>query len=208
MFTKLSTSQPIPIGLVLAMAFLLVLGSNRLDQRHLSTIQTTLNSVYKDRVVVQDIIYQLTSIVHAKELRVLQPGNFKNSASENQKIKVLLTDFEATELTSKESKLLDELKVQFSTLRELENTMAITAAETSDNTTRLAGHTFEQIQEKLDGLSQIQLQQSGQLTQLSNKSFFMHNLLSKLEVAFLVIIGIALMALIIYPLRRNSRTTL
>lgn len=204
---RLSTSQPIPIGLVLAMAFLLVLGSNRLDQRHLSTIQTTLNSVYKDRVVVQDIIYQLTSIVHTKELRILHLGNLKNSASENQKIKVLLSDFEATELTSKESKLLDELKVQFSTLRELENTMAITAAETSDNTTRLAGHTFEQIQEKLDGLSQIQLQQSGQLTQLSNKSFLMHNLFSKLEVAFLVIIGIALMALIVYPLRGNSHTT-
>mgnify|MGYP000262379828 CR=1 FL=1 len=71
MFAKLTTSQRIQIGLVLAMAFLLVLGSNRLDQRHFSTIQTTVNSVYKDRVVVQDFIYQLTNIFHKKEPRTL-----------------------------------------------------------------------------------------------------------------------------------------
>jgi hypothetical protein len=199
MFTKFTTPQRIQIGLVLAMAFLLVLGSNRLDQRHFSTIQATVNSVYKDRVVVQDIIYQMTNIFHAKELRFAFEDNFKNSSSENQKLEGLLSDFEATELTAKESKLLRELKVQFSSLWELENQIAISSHETMDN--KVAIKTLKQIKEKLDGLSQIQLQQSGQLTQLSNKSLGMNILLSKLEVAFLVIIGIAMLALIFYPIR-------
>jgi hypothetical protein len=201
MFTKLTTPQRIQIGLVLAMAFLLVLGSNRLDQRHFSTIQTTVNSVYKDRVVAQDMIYQLTNIFHAKELRFLLKENFKNSASENQKVEGLLSDFEATELTAKESNLLRELKVLFSSIRELENRLATSSPETVDNNNKVAIKTLKQIEEKLDGLSQIQLQQSGQLTQLSNKSLGMNMLLSKLEVAFLFIIGIAVLALILYPIR-------
>lgn len=204
MFSKLTTPQRIQIGLVLAMAFLLVLGSNRLDQRHFSTIQTTVNSVYKDRVVVQDIIYQLNNIFHRKELRFLLKDNLKSSISENQKVEGLLSDFETTELTAKESKLLGELKVQFSSLRELEHKMSTSFPETVENNDIEAIKTLKQIEEKLDGLSQIQLQQSGQLTQLSNKSLGMNILLSKLEVAFLVIIGIAMLTLIFYPIKQSD----
>ncbi|CAN0603136.1 unnamed protein product, partial [Ectocarpus sp. 12 AP-2014] len=68
MFTKLTLFQRISVGLVLAIAFLLVLGSNRLNKRHFSTIQNTVNSVYKDRVVVQNLIYELSTTFHKKEL--------------------------------------------------------------------------------------------------------------------------------------------
>jgi len=199
MFAKLNTSQRIQIGLVLAMAFLLVLGSNRLDQRHFSTVQTTVNSVYKDRVVAQNIIYKLNNIFHAKELRLIRNNDFKESASENNKIAALLSDFEITELTMKESKLLRELKFQFLNLQKLaqSNSRSITKIENSND--ELAMKTVKEIKEKLNGLSQIQLRQSEQLTALSNKSLGMNILLSKLEVAFLVIIGIAMLALIFYP---------
>ncbi|WP_396636444.1 hypothetical protein [Maribacter sp. R77961] len=199
MFAKLNTSQRIQIGLVLAMAFLLVLGSNRLDQRHFSTVQTTVNSVYKDRVVAQNIIYKLNNIFHAKELRLIRNNDFKESASENNKIVALLSDFEITELTMKESKLLRELKFQFLNLQKLaqSNSRSITKIENSND--ELTMKTVKEIKEKLNGLSQIQLRQSEQLTALSNKSLGMNILLSKLEVAFLVIIGIAMLALIFYP---------
>ncbi|MGB3144211.1 MAG: MCP four helix bundle domain-containing protein [Maribacter sp.] len=199
MFAKLTIPQRIQIGLVLAMAFLLVLGSNRLDQRHFSTIQTTVNSVHKDRVVVQDIIYKLNNIFHAKELRFILKESLENSASENQKVEELLSDFETTELTTNESKLLYKLKVQFSNLRELENKMSTSNPETLAKNSLVAIATLRQIEEKLDGLSQIQLQQSGQLTQLSKKSLGINILLSKLEVAFMVVIGIAILALVFYP---------
>ena len=199
MFTRLTIPQRIQIGLVLAMAFLLVLGSNRLDQRHFSTIQTTVNSVHEDRVVVQDIIYKLNNIFHAKELRFVLKESPENNTSENQKVEELLSDFETTELTAKESKLLYELKVQFSNLRELENKMSPSNPDTLAKNVLVAKATLVQIDEKLDGLSQIQLQQSGQLTQLSKKSLGINILLSKLEVAFMVAIGIAILALLFYP---------
>ena len=58
MKTKFSIKQRILVGLVLATAFLLVLGSNLLDRKYFSTIQASVKSIYDDRIVVQDYIYQ------------------------------------------------------------------------------------------------------------------------------------------------------
>ena len=200
MFTKLTTPQRIQVGLILAMAFLLVLGSNRLDQRHFSTIQTTVNSVYKDRVVVQDIIYQLNNIFHQKELRFTRNGEFQRSESENLKVEQLVAEFGATELTYDESNLLKDFKNNFLALKELENKKVESSIEATSYNDMPEIKKLKEIKETLNGLAKIQLEQSGQLTQLSNKSLGMNILLSKLEVAFMVIIGIAMLALIFYPI--------
>ncbi len=200
MFTKLNIAQRIQIGLVLAIAFLLVLGSNRLDQRHFSTIQTTVNSVYKDRVVVQNFIYQLTTIFHKKELRLISNENPKSVEGENEKVEQLLMDFGATQLTPKESNLFEELKGQFNSLLELEKTFVKTPLEMPSVVLNETRKELNAIKESLGGLANIQLEESGQLVHLSNKSLGMNILLSKLEIAFMVVIGIAMLALIFYPM--------
>ncbi len=199
MFGKLTTPQRIQVGLILAMAFLLVLGSNRLDQRHFSTIQTTVNSVYKDRVVVQDIIYQLNNIIHQKELRFIRNDGFQGSESENLKAEQLLAEFGATELTPEESNLLKDFRSHFSALKELESKKVESSHEAISYNDMPATKKFKEIEKTLNGLAEIQFEQSGQLTQLSNKSLGMNMLLSKLEVAFMIIIGIAMLVLIFYP---------
>ncbi|TLF46234.1 hypothetical protein [Maribacter aurantiacus] len=207
MFTRLTTSQRIQIGLILAMAFLLVLGSNRLDQRHFSTIQTTVNSVYKDRVLVQDFIYQLNNIFHRKELQLVQQKELMGNSSINKRVDGLLVDFGATELTTKESQLLDELNRQFESLKGLENRLR-DAPEVSVADYRLQlANRLNAMGSTLDGLAQIQLNESGHLTSVSNKSLGMNILLSKLEVAFLIVIGLAMLALIFYPASKVQTVT-
>ncbi|SEK97733.1 Four helix bundle sensory module for signal transduction [Maribacter orientalis] len=201
MFTKLTIPQRIQIGLVLVVAFLLVLGTNRLDQRHFSTIQTTVNSVYKDRVVVQNFIYQLTTIFHGKELRIISNENNAPIATENQKVQKLLVDFEATQLTPKEFNLLNKLKNQFSKLQEIENRITETSGNELSTYTVAAGKKLEEMRSSLDGLANIQLEESELMTQLSNKSLGMNILLSKLEVAFMVVIGITMLVLIFNPMK-------
>ncbi len=202
MFTKLSTSQRLQVGFVLAMAFLLVLGSNRLNQRHFYTIQTTVNSVFKDRVVVQDLIYQLNTIFHTKELRFVLNDNFKTVGTENLKIEELLTDFRTTDLTSKEFDFLEKLNEQFIHLKELESASLESSGLFSENTRAAAVKKLGGIKRSLNGLAEIQLEESGKLTQVSNKSLSMNILLSKLEVGFLIVIGIAMLALIFHPIEK------
>lgn len=200
MFTKLSIPQRIQIGLVLAVAFLLVLGSNRLDQRHFSTLQTTVNSVYNDRVVVQDYIYQLTSIFYNKELKLVE--NNSPDISQNEKVGQLLIDFGNTELTNDERNHLNKLNGQFEKLGDLENRIINPSTNIDADLGSIARKTLNEIQLSLDALANIQLSESSQLTQLSQKSLGMNIMLSKLEVAFMIVIGIVMMALIFYPNKR------
>lgn len=202
MFAKLSFPQRLQIGLVLAMAFLLVFGSNRLDQKHFTNIQTAVNSVYKDRVVVQDVIYQLTSVFHDKKLRFILKDNFQTVISENQKVEGLLADFGDTELTLKESDLLDKLNGQFIGLKDLENKVIETSGTHTEGNTGAAVKRLDEIGLSLNSLAKIQLEESGQLTQLSKKSLGMNILLSKLEIGFLIVIGIAMLALIFHPTKK------
>ena len=199
MFTRLTVLQRIQIGLVLAMAFLLVLGSNRLDQKHFSTIQNTVNSVYKDRVVVQDFIYQLNNIFHQKKLQLFVQKGLTDDRLPNKKVNELLANFGKTKLTSKEARMLNELNLQFEKLKGLESWFEEPNEEISGDVGTQMANTLDHIQIILDGLAQIQLDESGELTKLSNKSLGMDILLSKLEVGFLIIIGIVLLALIFSP---------
>lgn len=201
MISKLTVPQRIQIGLVLAMTFLLVLGATRLDQKNFTSIQATVNSVYKDRVVVQNYIHQLTNIFHEKQLHIILKDKFILNASQNKKVIQLLSDFGVTKLTQKESELLNKLNNQFTSLENLENEISESSNPVSANDDTAVVKKLDSILISLNGLASIQLEESGLETQLSNKSLSMNILLSKLEVAFLVIIGIAMLVLIFNPMK-------
>lgn len=55
----------------------------------------------------------------------------------------------------------------------------------------------EKISSTLDQLANVQLSESHELTELSKKSLNINQLLSKLEMAFLIIIGILLLMLFV-----------
>ncbi|MEP2239379.1 MAG: MCP four helix bundle domain-containing protein [Maribacter sp.] len=204
MFTKLKTSQRLHAGFILVIAFLLVLGSNRLYHRHFSTLQNTVNSVYKDRVQVQGYIYQLNNIFHLKKLRFITEENFTLIATENEKAEKLLSEFALTELTSKEYNTLNELSSQFQKLKIFEDKALESPDNLSNGVTTLSLQTLKKINKKLDVLATIQLEESKQMTQLSNKALKSNLLMSKLSLGFLILIGLALLALIFYPLKTKQ----
>ncbi|MGB7393433.1 MAG: hypothetical protein WA913_03470 [Pricia sp.] len=199
MFTKLTTSQRIQVGLVLAVAFLMVLGSNRLDRQHFSTIQNTVNSVHEDRVVVQDFIYRLTKIVHQKELRLVRNSKSGTQVSHNQNIDELLLSFRATQLTPSESNMLHRLNRQFLELRNIEDKIAVNTKTSEEDLAGIALKKLDVISQNLDGLADIQVTESSQMTQSSNKSLGMNLMLSNLELGFMIVIGIAMLVLIFSP---------
>ena len=204
MFTKLKTPQRWHAGFILAIAFLLVLGSNRLYHRHFSTLQNTVNSVYEDRVKVQGYIYQLNNIFHSKRLRFITEDDFTSVATENEKAEKLLSQFALTELTTKEYSAMNELSTQFQKLKIFENKVLESQDNLSNGVTILSLQTLKEIDNKLDVLATIQLEESKKMTQLSNKALESNLLMSKLSLGFLILIGLALLALIFYPLKTKQ----
>lgn len=187
MIAKLSVKQRIQVGLVLSVAFLLVLGSNLMDRRHFSTIEQSVKSIYADRIVVQDYIYQLQNHVHKMALEQIEGRQQVDSYHPSEQIDGLLEDFAQTQLTREEARLLGQLRQHFSAL------------DLKDREPALAQ--LDRIGQTLDGLEQIQLDQGNRLTELSEKTLGINRMLSNLEVAFLVIIAICILLLIFYPVK-------
>lgn len=205
MFKGLTIWQKVQGSLILIMMLLLILGSNRLDKKNYAEINKTVNSVYKDRVVVQGLIYELNNIFHQKEIRLLQGDAPATNAAENEKVHQLLADFAATELTVKESKLLVELTGQFDELKKLEQNRAQATDDNRKAATMAAVTMLNSIEENLDGLTEVQLDQGSRLTIFSQKSMDMISLLSNLEVAFMILIGVLILITIFYPTKREEQ---
>jgi len=204
MSTKLKTQQRMHAGFILAITFLLVLGFNRLYQRCFSTLQITVNSVYEDRVQVQDYIYQLNNIFHNKRLRFISNDDFILTTAENEKTEKLFHNFSLTELTTVEYNILNEINKQFEKLKKSE----VKVLESSDNLKNgvlvMSLQTLENIDQHLNKLALIQLEESKQMTQLANKTLDRNLFISKLELAFLFVTGIILLTLIFYPVKTKQ----
>ena len=198
MGTKLSLKQRILVGFVLAMAFLLVIGANLMDRRQFSTIQKSIASIHDDRVIVQDYIYQLRNLLHAQELKVLNLGSIEKNDVGDRAV-LLLEGFEKTELTREEANFLKRLREQFSKLEsyQLANMSNIDQEESKST---VLNHMYK-TKETLDALEVIQIEESGHLTQLSEKTLTVNIILSNLEIGFMIIIGVSILILVFQPIR-------
>lgn len=186
--------QRINSGFILAAAFLLVLASNRLNNRNFSTVEQGVDSVFEDRLVVQEYIYTLNNYFHEKELFLANNAVYLDKMPQHPDIKNILVDFANTELTIEESLHLEELRENYSALKRLEDDQG--------NKEKIIS-VLNSISNNLDELSAVQLSEGKQLTQRSKRSLGMNQLLSTLEIVFLIIIGI-LFIVIVFKREKSS----
>ncbi|WP_285649726.1 MCP four helix bundle domain-containing protein [Allomuricauda sp. NBRC 101325] len=196
---KMTIKQRINVGFVLAIAFFLVLASNRLNRRSYNILEQTVSSVYEDRLVAQEYIYQLNNLFHEKELELSKVGiQYKNELITNN-INQIFNDFSNTELTTKELVYFTELRNNFIQLQELEHQI-----NGDSNLKFQKNKVLEDINSNLDELAEVQLTEAQQLTHRSQKSLKVSKLLSTLEIGFLTVIGILFLFIVFYPNKRPN----
>ena len=208
MFSKITMTQRFNAGLALAVVIVLVFATNRIDQRHFETTQNTVDAVFHDRVVAQNYIYQINNIM--ADIRIqIQTDSFRSTQSApKEQLNVLLDNFAQTKLTLEEARLNYLLQEQIEELnRELEK-RSIESYEITDESSSITLAHIKNIQENLDDLAEIQLNESGRLTSVAQKSLKMTSIISNLEIAVLIIAGIALQFVIFYRHRKKSDNNL
>lgn len=199
MFNKLTLSQRVQISLILGVALFMILGSNRLNQRYYSEVNSTVNSVYKDRVVVQGYIFELNNIFHEKEVRFLDKKTI--NGSDSARVAKTLVDFGNTELTEEESRLLKDLDQQVQKLNKIESSTPISVSSLSENEQSDHSKLLNQIEQTLVGLADVQLDQSNRLNIFSQSLLDTISILSNIEIAFMILIGLIILVLIFYPFK-------
>ncbi|WP_421813274.1 hypothetical protein [Flagellimonas sp.] len=190
--------QRIHTGFVLAAAFLLVLASNRLNNRNFSTVEHGVDSVFEDRLVVQEYIYTLNNLFHKKELYLSSNTRNHKAIPQYPEINNILADFEKTDLTREESLFLTSLKENYAELKTLE------ANYTNDGVSKeKIVSVLGSISGNLDELAEVQLSEGRLLTQRSKRSLGMNQLLSTIEIVFLIIIGILFIVIVFHRDKSN-----
>uniref|UniRef100_UPI0040478E42 hypothetical protein n=1 Tax=Mariniflexile sp. TaxID=1979402 RepID=UPI0040478E42 len=194
MFKKISTSNRINIGFALLVVFLLVLATNRIDKRHFETVQHSLSTVYKDRVVAQDYIYRMNTILHKKEIQLLYSNSTNGRNAMNKEFQTLMDVFSTTKLTLKESKVFESLKENFKKLKIKEQTSA----------NKEVINYLESLRTDLNNLELIQVSESKQLTDIAQKSLNNNKLISQLEIGFLILVGVLFQFIIFYRVKKSK----
>ena len=183
--------------MVLGVSFLLILIANLIDNTYLSNVRHNVNSVYNDRVVAQDYIYQLNNLFHQKQLSRGESRIDLNKSHQNDSIDRLLNDFSKTELTRSEASFFFDLKKNYLELISLENVLSSESKGPTLDIRQAMGRELKEIRKNLDDLEGVQFKEGAQMTQSSNQSLVMNAFLSKLELAFLIVNGVVILYMVL-----------
>lgn len=197
---QMSATQKIRTGAALLMVFLLVIATNMMDSSHFNIVKQSLITVYEDRLVAKAHLYKISRQLQMKK-DALQYESLSEIAtintSANDSIQVLVNKFTKTRLTEKESYYLESLKNNLKRLSQYEaklnqGTLINQEVPTIDEVDRF----YTPIFNDLDELSKIQLIEGEKQVNQSNRAIGTSDLISRIEIGVLILIGILIQLLI------------
>ncbi|MEQ8555344.1 MAG: MCP four helix bundle domain-containing protein [Cyclobacteriaceae bacterium] len=196
---SLSTAQKIRAGIALAIVFLLIIATNQIDSNHFSIVKKTLTTVYEDRILVKNYIYNISRLLDKKQ-KALRSQSYSqldslNTAS-NDSIHSLINKFSKTYLTEQEALHFQSLENSLNSLFNHERQLNQEKIDNMLPTIDVIDNYYDRIYLDLDALSKIQIEESRRQIMQSNKSIDTSDLISRIEIGVLIFIGILLQLLI------------
>ncbi|MEQ8879602.1 MAG: MCP four helix bundle domain-containing protein [Cyclobacteriaceae bacterium] len=196
---SLSTAQKIRAGIALAIVFLLIIATNQIDSNHFSIVKKTLTTVYEDRILVKNYIYNISRLLDKKQ-KALRSQSYSqldslNTAS-NDSIRSLINKFSKTYLTEQEAVHFQSLENSLNSLFNHERQLNQEKIDNMLPTIDVIDNYYDRIHLDLDALSKIQIEESRRQIMQSNKSIDTSDLISRIEIGVLIFIGILLQLLI------------
>lgn len=187
----MSTFDKIKWVLGIGLVFLLVLMTNLVDRQNFTVVRDSMETIYADRLIAQDIIYELSEAVWRKQL--LHAAGGVGGGSGQQRLNTQLQDdlnrFADTELTQQEAVVFERLR---SGVEELIRSQSPTPA------------LFERVRQDLGDLSTIQVEEGERQLFTSRKAIGNAELFTQLEIAALVVLAIAVQFIILYTPRQEE----
>jgi len=182
--------------LIIGVLVVLLYGKNLLERQSFRTVSSTLSDVYKDRLLVESYIFQISEKLFTIQKLVDHCTiNFDYSkavleiSKEEQAILKLVSAFEATQLTEQEATLLADFK------RIIEKDLSIKSYQLlyNDSTgvneaqVKVYDQKIARAQQDLEKLSAIQLEEGGKLVSKAKTLINRSQIWAQFELALLLI---------------------
>lgn len=180
----------------IALVFLLVITTNLIDRQNFMIIEASIETIYADRIIAQDIIYDISKEVAQKEIGYAKIGSdqlISSYSSNDDRTEEYIKLFAATKLTAKEKMFFDRLK---KSLKDLKSTEA--SAVPGQEPARKLKTDLMAVREQLDELADIQVQEGKRELYESKKALGSAHLFTQLEIAALIVMAIIIQIIILY----------
>lgn len=182
--------------------FVLVLTTNLIDKDSFNKLRHSVTTIYEDRVVASNLIFEMTILIQEKEIALaISDSTFFKAKNDtvNQNIENLILRYEKTRLTNEEEEIFDQLKQDLNKLKELEKKYANSG---SDNNIAVF-KSIDDIVHNLYNLSKVQLKEGRKQMLLSNKTMETIDLFTQVEIIFLIAMALIIQIIILYKPRRE-----
>ena len=187
------------------LVFLLVLATNLIDRDNFLRIKDSTLSIYENRLIAKNIIYDLSNQIHRKEIALIAVDtNFYQNENEaaNNILSELIEQFASTQLTSKERNIFTHLK---------DNVKDLKAKEANLNLGKPAFTQMQQslilsIKSNLNDLATIQLEEGKRQVMISDRAISSIELFTQIEIYFLIALAVLIQFLIMYKPKSSDKS--
>ncbi|SEJ56956.1 Four helix bundle sensory module for signal transduction [Cyclobacterium xiamenense] len=199
----------IKIAIALSLVLFLIFAKSLVDKSNVDELEASFVSVYEDRLVVQDYIFNITELLFRMRLLVADTESLEQYLSVKKQVMDyhdqilnIISSFEETHLTPKESEYLKEFKSLITEKLEIESYFTdLEESEQNYQTTVEKFNTdFERVFYDLRELSKIQLREGEKLTNLSYRIKARSDIWMQFEYAVLFVLLI-IISMLIYSSR-------
>ncbi|PQJ18362.1 MCP four helix bundle domain-containing protein [Nonlabens tegetincola] len=183
--------------------FVLIIATNLIDKNNFTRVRDSVVTIYEDRIIASDLIFELQQSIHEKEVAIVLRDSlfYKNQNSRvNQHIESLLARYDETKLTKKESKIYKNLKSNLADLITLENKN--TSMNLLNKNEILAK--IDNLKSNLSDLSKVQLDEGGKQMSISKKALDTVEFFTQLEICILVVLAIVIQLIVMYNPKKTE----
>ncbi|MFD2098311.1 MCP four helix bundle domain-containing protein [Flagellimonas iocasae] len=185
------------------MIFVLIISTNLIDKNNFVRVRDSVVTIYEDRLVAKELIFEMLKSIHQKELAVsVSDTTFFNTqnAKVNNTLQALVSRFEQTKLTSEEAKVFSDLKKNIASLVAAERQVS----NSDYGTNPQIGNHIEKLKDNLNDLSKIQLIEGSRQMSISKRAVDTVELFTQIEIYILVFLAILIQIIVMYKPKEKA----
>lgn len=198
-----SIQQKTTAAVLLAAIFAVIFIVNRIENNKINELGKSMNSVYEDRLMVENYIFRLSGLLYEKKILLdqcvgIEQGEeyFRYLRDQNTAIALLVEDYDRTQLTEQEATLFNDFKNQLLVIQNQESRFLNSDDGSNEVLASSLNASFQNANVLLMGLSNVQINVGKSVNERSKELVAGSTILTRFELGMLVIIGILIHALI------------
>lgn len=177
--------------------FVLIIATNLIDRNNFLQVRDSVISIYEDRLVAKELIFEISNAIQEKELAVAKSDTaffVERNQQVDKDIQDLVARYELTKLTTEEAKTFAEFKNNLELLKKAESAYMESDFTQKENYI----DQISNVKENYYDLSKIQMVEGKRQVWISKKAIDSVELFTQLEIYVLIFLAIVIQIMVIY----------